>query len=130
MDIAPLLNASLLLKLHIAASSAAIVLGALQFLRKKGTKPHKVIGWAWVILMVFVAISAIFLPHRSQLNSILPWVLTVWVVVALPLSIIAIKNGKVMLHRAFMLGLYVGGLIIAFSFTFTPGRLLYKVIFG
>jgi uncharacterized membrane protein len=29
-----------------------------------------------------------------------------------------------------MLGVYVGGILIAGAFTFLPGRLMYQVVFG
>jgi uncharacterized membrane protein len=33
-------------------------------------------------------------------------------------------------HRSTMIGLYVGALVIAGLFTFVPGRIMHKVLFG
>ncbi|WP_240006479.1 DUF2306 domain-containing protein [Pseudaquidulcibacter saccharophilus] len=129
MNIEPLLNAPMILKVHIATAVVAVIVGATQLISKKGTKFHFYRGWFWVVLMTIVAITAVFLPERHQSTYILTTTLTVWLVIGLPLGIWAIKRGNIMLHRAFMLGLYAGGLIIALAFTLTPGRLLYKIFF-
>ncbi len=129
MNIEPLINAPLILKVHIATAAVAVLVGATQLISKKGTKFHFYRGWLWVFLMAIVALTAMILPERRQSTYILTTTLTVWLVVGLPLGIWAIKRGNIMLHRAFMLGLYAGGLIIALVFTLTPGRLLYKIFF-
>ncbi|MGB0466626.1 MAG: DUF2306 domain-containing protein [Pontibacterium sp.] len=36
----------------------------------------------------------------------------------------AIRQGNLKVHRAYMLGLYIGGLLIAGGFALMPGRLL------
>jgi len=81
-------------------------------------------------LMAGVGVSAIFLPDRKQGVFPLTILLTLWIAIGLPMSIMAIRRGKILLHRATMIGLYVGGLAIAAAFTFTPGRLLYKIFLG
>ena len=40
------------------------------------------------------------------------------------------RRGNVKGHRNAMLGLYIGGLLIAGSLTLLPGRLLHRVFFG
>lgn len=125
-----LYNASAMIKTHVAFATAGVIIGAIQLFGKKGGQRHKILGWSWVLIMSIVGISALFLPKREQGIIPLTLLLTVWVAIGLPLGIRAIKKGKILLHRAFMIGLYVGGLFIALAFTVTPGRLLYKVIFG
>lgn len=127
MNLDPLINASLLMHIHIILAVTSMLVGGFQLCRKKGTKGHRIMGWLWVALMSGVAISAILLPAREPEVIQITKLLVIWLIVGLPLSIVAIKNGKILLHRAFMIGLYIGGLVIAAAFTFTPGRLLYKV---
>jgi uncharacterized membrane protein len=129
MNIIPLTEAPLILKIHIATAVIAVAIGAVQLISKKGTSAHFYRGWIWVFLMAIIAATAVFLPERKQSTYILTTALTIWLIVGLPLGIWAIKRGNIMLHRAFMLGLYAGGLIIALAFTLTPGRLLYKIFF-
>lgn len=130
MNLQHLITAPLLTKFHIFFAICGIIIGAAQFLQKKGTKFHKYSGWAWVITMSFVGLSALFLPDRKQGVFPLTILLTVWIAIGLPLAIRAIKKGNILLHRAYMMGLYIGGLFIALAFTITPGRLLYKVFFN
>ena len=47
-----------------------------------------------------------------------------------PAAYIAARRGHVRAHRANMIGLYVGGILIAGSFALAPGRLLHTWIFG
>lgn len=130
MNITPLITSHPITRIHIALAVASMILGLYQFLRKKGTNTHRQLGWVWVVLMAGVGISALLLPHRQQGVIPLTALLTLWIAIGLPLAIRAIKRGDIMRHRAYMMGLYIGGLFIALAFTFTPGRLLYKVFFG
>ncbi len=42
----------------------------------------------------------------------------------------AVRNGDIKTHKANMIGLYIGGLVIAGSFTLAPGRLIHGWLFG
>ena len=127
MNLAPLYNAPLIMHAHIVLAVLSMALGAIQLSGKKGTTGHKKLGWIWVGLMVGVGITACLLPAREAQVLHLTKLLVIWLIVGLPLSIWAVKNGRILLHRAFMIGLYIGGLAIAAAFTLTPGRLLYKI---
>lgn len=127
MNLTHLLTSPILTRVHILLAVSSMALGLFQFLRKKGSVQHKNLGWVWVVLMAGVGITAVFLPERKQGTFPLTILLTLWIAIGLPMAIIAIKRGNILLHRAFMMGLYIGGLAIAAAFTFTPGRLLYKV---
>jgi hypothetical protein len=61
LTLAPLLDASPIIRLHAAFAFAAIGLGAVQLLAPKGTLPHRTIGWAWALLMILVAGSSFFI---------------------------------------------------------------------
>ena len=54
----------------------------------------------------------------------------VLILYSVPSAYFAIKKGNVKKHSGNMIGLYVGGLLIAGSFTLMPGRLLNSWIFG
>lgn len=47
--------------LHAIMAMAALLLGAIQMARPKGTKSHRLIGYAWVLLMLGTALSAMFI---------------------------------------------------------------------
>jgi uncharacterized membrane protein len=61
MTLAPLLDASPIIRFHAAFAFAAIGLGAVQLLAPKGTLPHRTIGWAWALLMILVAGTSLFI---------------------------------------------------------------------
>ena len=46
---------------HAIAAMIAIVLGGIQIARKKGGPIHKIIGRIWVVLILFISFSLIFI---------------------------------------------------------------------
>jgi uncharacterized membrane protein len=126
----PLFQAPLLTQIHIVCAILAIVLGAVQFLKRKGTSWHKRIGWAWVAIMVVVAGTSLFMRDLNEGQLSITHAFTILTVFALPGAIYAIRKGAILQHRALMMMLYIGGLTIAAVFTLMPGRLLHKVLFG
>ena len=57
---------------HALAAAAAVVLGAVILVRRKGTISHRASGWVWVTLMGTVAISSfwIFQQHYSWIHGL------------------------------------------------------------
>lgn len=118
------------IQLHIVAALAALLLGTVQLVGIKGTGLHRLIGWSWVVAMVTVAVSSLFI---RQINpGAFSWIhlLSGWTLIALPMAIFAIRKGRVRSHAGGMTWTFVGGLIVAGAFTFLPGRLLWEVFFG
>jgi uncharacterized membrane protein len=61
MTLAPLLDAPAVIQIHAFAAIAAFAIGLVQLSAPKGTVPHRLIGWSWVMLMLTVAISSFFI---------------------------------------------------------------------
>jgi uncharacterized membrane protein len=124
VSLAPLLDASLAIKLHAFAAMAAFALGLVQLAGVKGTVQHRGLGFVWVGLMLMVAISSFWI-HQIRLWG--PWspihLLSVYVLVALPLAVYYAHTHQVSRHRRAMQGLFMGALVIAGLFTFWPGRI-------
>ena len=112
---------------HLAAAIAAVVLGALLIVGRKGTRTHRWIGRSWVAVMALVSIGSFWIQHAGGLS----WIhgLSVMTLVLLGLAVWAIRTGRVDLHRRLMTGTLVG-LVIAGAFAFSPGRLLGNLVFG
>lgn len=131
MSLAPLLAAPLAIQLHAFAAMGAFALGLFQFAAPKGTLPHRTLGWIWVGLMLVVAVSSFWI-HEIRLFG--PWspihFLSIFTLVTLPLAVYAARKHKVITHKRAMAGLFLGGLVIAGLFTFVPGRLMARVVFG
>ena len=131
MDLSALTTASLPIQLHAYAAMGAFVLGAVQLARVKGTTSHRALGFTWAALMLIVAISS-FWVHEIRLWG--PWspihLLSIFTLATLPLGLWAAHTHAVSRHRSTMIGIYLGALVIAGFFTFVPGRIMHKVLFG
>lgn len=118
------------IQLHVAAALTALAIGTVLMVGVKGTRLHRTLGWTWVVAMAATAVSSLFI--REMNHGAMSWIhlLSGWTIVALPMAVYAARRHKVHMHRRFMTGLFVGGLLIAGAFTFLPGRLLWRVFFG
>ena len=118
---------------HLVTAVAALLLGLVLLLRRKGTRSHRVLGWTWVALMASTALATLFirddgLPNLAGYTPI--HLLTVLVAVMLPLGITHARRGRIGGHRKTMLGLYLGACVIAGLFTLLPGRFLGNLLWG
>ena len=97
---------------------------------RKGRTFHRVAGWTWVAIMTTVAVSSIFV--RTINPGHFSWIhgFTAFTLLSLPVGVIAAKRHKVSTHRGTMMGMFIGGLVIAGLFTFVPGRLMFQMFFG
>jgi len=116
------------IQLHAGAAFAAVGLGAAQLIAPKGTIPHRQLGYVWVILMLIVATTAIFIRPGGGFS---------WLHLFVPLTYAGVagliwqaRKGLVARHRANVLGLYLGALIIPGALSFLPGRLMWHVAAG
>jgi uncharacterized membrane protein len=131
VTLTPLLNAPSIIQIHAFAAMAAFAIGLVQLAAPKGTIPHRLIGWSWVLLMLTVAISSFFI-HIIRLWG--AWspihLLSILVLVSLPLAVFHARRHEVRRHRNAMMTLFMGALVIAGIFTFLPGRIMHAVAFG
>lgn len=129
-DLTPFAEASLVIKVHLLAALVAFVIATIQIVGPKGTVPHRLMGWIWVIFMFTVAVSSFFIqlinPHGFSFIHILSAI----TLIALPLMVFAARRHDVKAHKHHAIQLYVGALLIAGTFTFMPGRLMWQVFFG
>ncbi len=117
MTLAPLLDAPFVIQIHALAAIAAFAVGLVQLTAPKGTIPHRLIGWSWVMLMLTVAVSSLFI-HTIRLWG--PWspihLLSILVLVTLPLAVMHARRHDIAQHRMAMLMLFTGALVIAGGF--------------
>lgn len=122
-----ILHASLAIRLHLLMALAALVLGALMLMMKKGTPWHKSMGYLWVILMILTALISFGIrggpfPVVAGFSPI--HLLSVFVLVMVPLSVSLAMRGKINAHRKAMKSIYFSGLLLPGVLTLIPGRLL------
>ena len=123
--------------IHATLALLAVPLGLYIFLTKKGTKQHRMLGRIWVIFLIIVSLTAIFIQtinpgQYSWIHLLIPFTL-----VSLIYSIWNIKKYKKTKierykysHMYSMIGVYVGALLIAGAFTLMPGRFFHHILFG
>ncbi len=131
MNLAPLTNAPLPIQLHAYAAMAAFLLGVVQLAGVKGTTRHRALGYTWAGLMLFVAISSFWI-HDLRVWG--PWspihLLSIFSLTMVPIGVWHARRHAVQRHRFTMIGIFSGALVIAGLFTFVPGRIMYKTLFG
>jgi uncharacterized membrane protein len=120
--------------LHLGTLAPAFAIGTYLLLNRKGTAAHKLLGKLYMGLMLFTAIITLFmgaqvgprfLNHFGYLH-----LLSLFVLYTVPTAYRAIRTGNIGVHRRKMIGLYVGALLVAGSFTLAPGRLMHTWLFG
>jgi len=122
-------SASLAIRLHIAAALFALMLGSIQLAMPKGGMRHKIFGWFWIALMMFVAISSLFVTGVN--NGYSPvHILTVLTIVGLPIGVLSARQRNWKRHAAVMRAVFAIGLVAGGIFNFMPGRLVWRVVFG
>jgi uncharacterized membrane protein len=114
---------------HLSTVLLALPLGVSQLVLPKGTFRHKTVGWIWVVLMTATALVS-FAIHGINPHG-LSWIHIFSVVTLLgtPQIVFYARTGRVEAHRGAVLGLMLGGLVIAGVFTFVPGRALGQLVF-
>lgn len=126
-------NYKTLMYFHLLTVLPCVVMGGLLFFMKKGTMIHKGIGRVYLILMVITGIITLFMPAQvgPTLLGHFGWIhsFSVLTLYSAPRAYFAIRAGNVRTHQYSMIGLYVGGIIIAGAFTFAPGRYLHELFF-
>lgn len=120
--------------LHLATVLPAFVIGALQFFKRKGTPSHRLLGRIYMLLMLATAVITLTMPaevgprlleHFGFIHAF-----SFLALVNVPIAYVAARRGNLRVHRAAMLGLYFGGILIAGAFAFSPGRMLHAWLFG
>ena len=129
MNIDPILQAPVAVKVHLATVLPAFAIGTWQiFASTKGSRPHRTLGFIYMALMIVTAIAAFFIRGASgSLSSIHLFI---------PLTFFGVfgalwwaHQGDIQGHRNAMLGLYCGGLLLAGALTLLSGRILHQVFF-
>ncbi|MFY0615506.1 MAG: DUF2306 domain-containing protein [Hyphomicrobiaceae bacterium] len=131
MDVAPLLNAPGIIQVHAFCAIGALLLGSVQLVRHKGGAAHRIIGYAWVALMLVIAISSFWIHEIDQWNGFsLIHLLSILVLISVPMAVHAVRRGNIGRHRSSMISLFWTALVITGLFTLMPGRILHRVLFG
>jgi uncharacterized membrane protein len=135
MSLAPLLTATPAIQIHVATIVPAFIIGTwLIFFSRKGAPNHRFWGMIYLGLMTITSVAALFVhsinPNGrffgfSPIHLFVP--LTLFGVVG---ALYYARRHNIRKHRQSMLGVYIGGILIAGGFTLVPGRIMHAVVFG
>ena len=119
---------------HLATVVPAFLIGTWLMLRRKGTPGHRALGKLYMLLMLITAVTTLFMPAEVglQLFSHFGWIhsFSLLTLYSVPVAWFAVQRHNIEAHRQAMIGLYVGGILIAGGFTLAPGRMLHGWLFG
>ena len=100
---------NVLIAIHAFAASFAMVFGAVNVLRRKrGDRPHRTIGWIWLVLMYFTAFSSFWIQQLRP--GSFSWIhgLSAFTIVTLSLGLWNARRGNIRAHAGNMIGTYAG----------------------
>ena len=122
--------------IHAFLALLAIPLGAYILFNKKGTAKHKFLGKIWVVFLIIVSATAIFIQEINSGEYSLIHLLIPFTLLSLIHSIRSIKKYKMTrkikykyAHMYSMIGVYIGALILAGALTLMPGRIVHELLF-
>ncbi len=120
--------------LHLVTILPAFLIGTWLLIRRKGSPVHRLLGKLYMALVVFSVIVSLFMSARigPSLFGHFGFIhlLSFQALFAVLVAWRAIQAKDIARHRNAMIGLYVGGMMIAGSFAFMPGRLLHDWLFS
>ncbi len=120
--------------LHLATVAPAFLIGTFLFVRRKGTSAHKALGRIYLLLMIATGLTTLFMPahvgprflgHFGFIHAF-----SFFALYSAPAAYLAARRGNLKAHRKSMIGLYLGGILVAGAFAFSPGRMLHDWVFG
>ena len=113
---------------HLSSVLLALPLGVSQLVLPKGTMRHRTVGYIWCALMVATALVS-FAVHEINPGGLSPiHIFSVVTLVVTPLIIFNARTGNIQAHQRSVLGLMLGGLVLAGLFTFIPSRALGSLV--
>ena len=117
--------------LHLVAALIAFALGAVQFVRRKGTPVHKALGRVWIAAMAVTCISSFGLYGFVE-GARFSWLhgLSVWTLICLGAMIYFARKKNIRRHQRFAIGAYCGLIGAGSAATLMPHRFLYQLLFG
>lgn len=119
---------------HLATIAPCFLIGGWLLLRTKGTPLHKRLGKLYVGLIVFSSVAATAMPAAigPRLFDHFGFIhlFCAVVFVSIPLAIWSIRRRRVDAHAWYMRGVYIGGILVAGTFAFAPGRIVSGWLFG
>jgi uncharacterized membrane protein len=115
---------------HLAALVIVLMLTPVMMWRKRGDDLHRLLGWIWSAAMITAALVSFGMRTSSDGGFSIIHILSVFVLINVPLIIIAARRRDIEKHRRRSRAMVIGALLVAGFFTFPFNRLLGSWLFG
>lgn len=115
---------------HLITVMVALALTPIQLLRRRGDRPHRLLGTIWVIAMIATAALSFRVREINDGGLSLIHLLSAFTLFAAPLAWWSARTHNIRVHRRAVRGLVTGALLVAGFFTFPFDRLLGHWLFG
>ncbi|REJ05719.1 DUF2306 domain-containing protein [Microbacterium bovistercoris] len=112
---------SIIIAVHAIAASFVILIGPVQFLRRRKDARHRLLGRVFGIMMYFVCLSGMFI-YSLDGGFTLFHFLAIFTFTTTTIGIIAIRHRNVHLHRGMMIGSWAGTVTAGAFAALIPGR--------
>lgn len=130
MNVEAITNAPLAVKVHLATVLPAFAIGTWQiFASIKGSHSHRSLGFVYLALMTVTAVAAFFIRSVGHGSLTLIHLFVPLTFFGVFSAIWNARRGDIKGHRNAMLGLYAGGLLLAGTLAFLPGRIMHRFLF-
>ena len=130
MNMDPILNASLAIQIHVVTAMLALGLGIAMWVRKKGTKSHKMIGRTFVLILLITAVSSVFIRNINNGGFSFIHIFVPLTFIGSFQAVYWIRKGNLKKHLSAVRGMFFGALLIPGFLSFLPGRTMWRVFFG
>lgn len=116
---------------HLSTVVPGFVIGTYIMASRKGTDRHRALGKIYLILMTITSVITLFmearvgpqlLNHFGVIHS-----LSLLTLFSVPMAYYHARRRNVPWHMGFMIGTYIGALLIAGALAFSPGRFLHAL---
>ena len=116
---------------HAITALIAVIVGGVQLTSTKGTRQHKMLGYIWVTLMMYVSVSSFFISEIQVWGAYSPiHLLSGWTILTLCTGVYFARVGNIKAHQLNMQLLYSLALILTGLFTLLPNRVMGQIFFG
>lgn len=115
---------------HLATMITALALTPVMLLRRRGDRPHRVLGRVWVGAMILTALISLTIREANHGGFSIIHILSAWVLIQVPLIWWNARTHRIDRHRSGVRGMVFGALLIAGFFTFPFNRLLGQFLFS
>lgn len=96
-----------LIFLHAVAATVALLIGGVQLFRRKGDRPHRLLGRIWVVSMAIALLTSFGVLTITGGFGILHG-LSLFTACTITIGVVQARRSKIRSHRAFMIGSYFG----------------------